>query len=316
MANRDKNGRAFEFICLKVLHQKIESVRKAEIIKDLAFESAQRAWDSLNSADLKRNFQKSAERFADTIFECEPLMLEAGDDLVELAIQKDFKGEAADVRDIVVSRAHIQWEIGFSLKSNHKAAKHSRLSKDLDFGEKWLGVKASFDYFSAIAPVFEHLENLKAQGKKWRDLPNKVAQIYAPVLNAFQKELLRITTANKSAVRHLGEYLLGKFDYYKVIHLDHQKTVQIQTFNLRKTLNQRGKTAPKLIIPASALPRRIEFVRFKEKSQNTLMLQLDEGWLFSLRIHNAATKVEPSLKFDIQIKAMPTSVLVINCQWR
>ena len=36
----------------------------------------------------------------------------------------------------------------------------------------------------------------------------------------------------------------------------------------------------------------------------------------SFRIHNASTKVEPSLKFDIQFIKMPTSILNIECQWQ
>ncbi len=311
----NNNGRAFEFACLKLLHDKIATCRQVKIVENSAFEAAKRAWEKIDSP-LKANFQKSAEIFATTIFNCEPRMTEKGDDFLTLAIQQDSKGETADVRDIVVARQNLCWEIGFSLKNNHKAAKHSRLSKNLDFGEKWLGTKASPDYFAEIAPIFERLERLKKEDKKWSEIPNKSTQFYLPILNAFQQELLKIALENKNAVRHLGEYLLGAFDYYKVIHFDPKKMVQIQTFNLRKTLNLSSKHAkPKLLIPACALPRKILNLRFKEKSHNTLLLQLDEGWLFSLRLHNASTRVEPSLKFDIQIKAMPTSVLVMNCFW-
>ena len=42
---------------------------------------------------------------------------------------------------------------------------------------------------------------------------------------------------------------------------------------------------------------------------------MDEGWQFSFRIHNASTKVEPSLKFDVQIVGMPTTIISINCMW-
>lgn len=314
-AKSNHNGRAFEFICLEHLHKEIAVLRPAQIVETPAFESAKRSWEKIDSA-LKNNFQKSAEVFAAVIFNCEPLMTEKGDDLLTLAIQQDSKGEVADVRDIVVARHNLRWQIGFSLKTNHKAAKHSRLSKSLDFGEKWLGVKSSPDYFANIAPIFERLEELKKAGKKFSEIPQKAEHIYLPILNAFQQELLKITQENKNAVRHLGEYLLGFFDYYKVIHCDPKRLVQIQTFNLRKTLNLPSKNVkPKLVIPASALPGKIVDLRLKEKSHNTLLLQLNEGWLFSLCLHNASTAVEPSLKFDIQIKAMPTSVWVINCFW-
>ena len=44
-------------------------------------------------------------------------------------------------------------------------------------------------------------------------------------------------------------------------------------------------------------------------------LYLDEGWQFSFRIHNASTYVETSLKFDVQIIGMPTSIISIECKW-
>lgn len=31
----------------------------------------------------------------------------------------------------------------------------------------------------------------------------------------------------------------------------------------------------------------------------------DKGWQFSFRIHNASAKVEPSLKFDINLEGNP-----------
>jgi hypothetical protein len=44
-------------------------------------------------------------------------------------------------------------------------------------------------------------------------------------------------------------------------------------------------------------------------------LYLDSGWQFSLRIHNAATYVEASLKFDVQIVGMPTTIICIDRKW-
>ncbi|WP_386698102.1 HaeIII family restriction endonuclease [Lonepinella sp. MS14436] len=40
------------------------------------------------------------------------------------------------------------------------------------------------------------------------------------------------------------------------------------------------------------------------------------SWQFSFRIHNASTKVEPSLKFDIQFIGMPTAIVSIDCKWQ
>ena len=57
-------------------------------------------------------------------------------------------------------------------------------------------------------------------------------------------------------------------------------------------------------------------LELKPGSTNTVEMFLDNGWQLSFRIHNASTKVEPSLKFDVQFIGMPTSVLNIECKWK
>ena len=39
------------------------------------------------------------------------------------------------------------------------------------------------------------------------------------------------------------------------------------------------------------------------------------GWQFSFRLHNGDGCIIPSLKFDVQIKGMPTEVKVIDVVW-
>ncbi|MXX98681.1 MAG: HaeIII family restriction endonuclease, partial [Gammaproteobacteria bacterium] len=53
------------------------------------------------------------------------------------------------------------------------------------------------------------------------------------------------------------------------------------------------------------LPSRIIEIEFKPRSKNTVLMVLDEGWQVSFRIHNARSMIEPSLKFDINLKGHP-----------
>ncbi len=69
-------------------------------------------------------------------------------------------------------------------------------------------------------------------------------------------------------------------------------------------------------IPIASLPSRIVSLEFKPDSTNTIELYMDGGWQFSFRIHNASTKVEPSLKFDVQILGIPTAIMTIECKWQ
>ena len=165
-------------------------------------------------------------------------------------------------------------------------------------------------------PVFSYIDQKILENKKWRDLSTKAEDVYMPLLKAFMDEIKRAYASNDDIPKKMVEYLLGEFDFYKVISIDNKNVTQIQTYNLRGTLNQPSKKErPKIVVPVSSLPTRIVSLDFKPGSNNTVELYMDGGWQFSFRIHNASTYVESSLKFDIQIIGMPASIISINCSW-
>ncbi len=315
VASNDQ-GRAYEYVCLLTLDKEINKVRKAKIEKNSSYEAAKRAWDNIG-VDLQSILSQSANAAVFTIFDMEPLILEDGSDELELKIQKDSEGELGDVRDILIIRRNIRWEIGLSIKHNHFAVKHSRLSPSIDFGKKWFGVTCSQKYWNSVNPVFSYLNEQKEKAVKWRDLPNKESDIYVPLLKAFVSEINNSYKTHLDIPKKMVEYLLGEFDFYKVISVDNKKITQIQTYNLRGTLNQPSKNhVAKIKVPISYLPTRIISFDFKPNSNNTVELYMDNGWQFSFRIHNASTYVETSLKFDVQIIGMPATIISINCIWK
>lgn len=317
MSNRSNDhGRAYEFACLTILFEEISKIRPAMIDKDNSYFAAEKAWNTLTEAE-KVLYRISALAGVNTIFELEPLILDDGDDKLELKIQSDDKGEEGDVRDVLIIRRGIQWEIGLSIKHNHFAVKHSRLSDRIDFGMKWYGIPCSSDYWNDVKPIFDYLETEKENETNWRDLFNKEDDVYVPLLNAFKCELERQNDLHGAELpKRMVEYLLGKFDFYKVIGIDNQRTTRIQSFNLRGTLNRDGRTRKKSIeLPIAVLPTRIVSVEYKPNSKNTLEVYFDNGWQFSFRIHNASTKVEKSLKFDIQIIGIPVTIISLDRSW-
>jgi hypothetical protein len=310
----NNQGRAYEYAWLKTLETEISKVRKVAVDKNSSYTATQNAWKSIDK-DLQAIHKVSALAAVKTIFDLEPLILEENGDVLTLKIQTDDAGKRGDVRDVLIIRCGIQWEIGLSIKHNHAAAKHSRLSTKLDFGEKWFGIPCSQEYWSDIEPIFSYLQDEKKKGSNWSDLPAKEQDVYVPLLNAFMNELRRSNAVCDEVPAKMVEYLLGQFDFYKII--GRKRITQIQTFNLRGTLNQAGKKIkPAQIIPVAKLPTRIVEIGFKPGSTNTVELYLDGGWQFSFRIHNASTKVEASLKFDVQIVGVPVEIIGINCKWQ
>ena len=310
------NGRAYEFAYLILIEEMIGSVRRVNIERNSSFYASKNAWDRMSELE-KHSFTESARAGIDTILELEPLILEENGDILTALIQPDSEGEVGDVRDIILTRDHISWTIGLSVKNNHFAVKHSRLSHRNDFAKSWFGIECSPKYWSKIKPIFDYLKVQKDLGEFWRNLPNKSNDVYIPLLKAFILEVQTQYLNHGSKIpTRMVEYLLGNYDFYKLISLENKKITQTHTYNLRGSLNKAGsKNKPKIIIPRTNLPSRIIAMDFKPNSDNTVELYLDEGWSFSFRIHNASSKVEPSLKFDVQIIGMPSTILVLNTKW-
>ena len=312
----NNQGRGYEYACIQELYKIIKKIRPTMIVENSSLQAAKKAFDSL-SKEQKEIFKKSAQSMIPVILECEPLIAEKESDILKLCIQQDEEGEKGDVRDIIILRNELQWEIGLSIKHNHFAVKHSRISPTIDFAKKWFGYSCSKKYWNEINPIFEYLEKEKKNNKKFYEIKNKESKIYKPVIEAFINEINRQYEMHKNLPAKMVEYLLSKYDFYKVISIDSKKITQIQTYNIHKTLNKPTKNKkPSIIVPFASLPKRIIKIGMVPKKSNTVEMYMDNGWYFTFRIHNAETYVTPSLKFDIQIKGMPTEILTINCIWK
>ena len=315
-AQSNNQGRAYEYICLLILNEEINKIRKSQIVENSAFYAAQNAWNMVGPT-FQSILKESAKAAVATIFDMEPMIIEKSNDVLTLKIQTDNEGKEGDVRDILIYRSNVSWEIGLSIRHNHLAVKHSRLGKSLDFGQRWFNIPCSTTYWNDIKPIFDYLETQKLQNKNWNELQYKDKDVYMPLLKAFINEIKKSIQKDLSVPRKMVEYLLGEFDFYKVISIDSKRITQIQSYNLHGKLNQSTKTiTPKIKVPVVLLPTRVVSFDFKPNSSNTVELYMDGGWQFNFRIHNASTKVETSLKFDIQIIGMPTTIISINCSWK
>lgn len=181
MSNKSNDlGRAFEYACVLVLKDEIAKHRPVQI-NESSIEASHRAWNAV-SLEQQKDFLSAASAFTDTLFQAEPLILECDSniDIVELSINKDSDAENGDVRDVIITRRQIQWDIGLSMKHNHFAAKHSRLSAKIDFGMKWYGVPCDKSYWNSITPIFNVLQDLKEQQLPWNKMNGKGCKVYIP----------------------------------------------------------------------------------------------------------------------------------------
>ena len=303
------NGKAFEYALAEAYSAYLqEQGVYLDLIKDEAYKNAKKFYGSLAFVDRKR-FDYCAAITIDSIVKLEPGLRYVGNNNQKLRIyiSADETGEQGDVRDVVFEREKPHWEIGFSAKNNNDAVKHSRLSSILDFGKSWFEVPCSTIYWKEIKPIFLFVREQKEKGLAWDDLgEDKQELVYKPLLNAFRKELLRINNDNREIPQKLIRYLIGQYSFYKIIKDDSNNAVVIKAFNINGELNKAyGGIKTKFKVPKINLPTRIVEFEMKPDSDNTLHMIMDGGWEISFRIHNASTKVETSLKFDIKLLGNP-----------
>ncbi len=325
MGKQTIQGKGFEYACLKTFYEflSVSNIR-VNIADNKAYFTAKSKFEELPN-NVREDMLLAASASVQSIINSEPNLIN-GEELIEISIAEDKKGSEGDVRDLIFLKSESGWEVGISCKHNHHALKHSRLSQTIDFGDKWLGYPVSDTYWESITPVFSYLQKLKDETKtldkklqnKWDKIPNKDLDVYRPILDAFHDEVIRLSKEYKDVPKKLIEYLLGRKDFYKVIAKDNERKTIIQAFNLQETLSTNcGKVKPrsKCKSLAGVLPKMIYSFDYKEGSSNTLILVLDKGWTISFRIHNASSRIEPSLKFDIQLVGIPSAVANIEQYW-
>jgi hypothetical protein len=308
MATQTKTGKAFEYALLLEIFEKLNDKTQVSIIKNAPYETAKKCFSEFDEKE-QGGYRLTSSSAINFLIDVEPKLRNSinENDVLEIEIVSDSRGQSGDVRDVLTVRTKQDWEIGISAKNNHRAVKHSRLSQNIDFGEKWLGLPCSTFYFSEIKPVFHRLSKIRDRDKatKWNIFENKHEDVYIPILQAFKKELIRLNQKNSTVVpRKLVEYLIGNEDFYKIIR--GENNVEIQAYNLHGTLNQSFKNhKPKARIPKVKLPDRLIEIVPKKNSTTTLIASLSKGWQISFRIHTAKSTVEPSLKFDINLISTP-----------
>lgn len=314
-ANSNNQGRAYEYAWMTTLFETLDPLRETGIVCNSSYDANERAWNAI-SEEKQKLYTISANAAVNTIIELEPMMEENSGDTLLLEFQKDESGESGDVRDIVIRRDDVNWEIGLSIKHNHDAVKHSRLSHVLDFGKEWYGIPCSDQYWDDISPVFDLLKFEQRRRTAWSDLDDKEGDVYVPLLQAFLDEVYRAYNEDPSVTVKMFEYLVGIKDYHKIVSHDNKRMTLIHTFNLHGTLNQPGKVKVSAFeVSQVDIPTEIIAMRFKKNSNTTVEIYMDNGWAFSFRIHSASTIVQPSLKFDVQFISTPASVLNIECKW-
>lgn len=297
MSKQANNGKAFEWVVGKEFENQTTFVMHASEYANQALT----AFEAL-SEKKKQQLKNSAHIVVKHIVAKEHVFFNSVQD-GRISFNSDIAGQKGDVRDVVLTAGNRS--LGVSCKHNHEALKHSRLSATIDFIKKW-GIDAqgcSAHYWQIVCPLFDELKQIQdSSGRKklWNELENKAERFYWPLLDAWADEIKRLSDVSPQkeveSCRAIISYLIGKQDFYKVI-CEGAKLIHIQAYNFHGTLATKRTKYPDSILA----------INNKNGGQYSKTLTFNHGYSLNFRIHSASSRVEPSLKFDINAIGLPTS---------
>lgn len=302
MATQVVNGKAFEWATALTL----SDILGVEILDTPEAGVARNCFSNVES-ELRDRFIQNSQLGVEHI-----LLRESRSPAISgassIRLARDASGQKGDVRDVIISNSSRD-EIGISCKTNHSDFKHPRLSDKIDFVKQWgLSVEGcSTTYWQAVKPIFESLRDLKAVSDGsalWSDLPDKHNEVYMPILNAFEIELHRLMDqgSDSSALssRALSRYTIGSNDFYKLI--SEKSGVKIQAFNMEGSLSGKRTALPEYLLGTDAI----------DGSKESITVRMNKGYAFNFRLHNASSRIEPSLKFAVSAAGLPPTEIYQN----
>ncbi len=125
-------GKAYEYACILAIKEIVSQYRVIEVENNESLAIAKERYQKEITAQDRREMLLSAKSGMMAIIEMEPRIIEDGKDVLSISLQPDnVATQKGDIRDVLIIRRSIKWEIGISVKHNHAALKHSRLSNML-----------------------------------------------------------------------------------------------------------------------------------------------------------------------------------------
>lgn len=305
--SEERSGTAFEY----ALAVAVEKGTSARIMAGPALNRTKEKFTQLPPSKQKQ-LNRCADQAATYLISVDKRLASKKD----MAILFNSSREAQthhDVRDIIIESS--SFTVGISCKVNNLDLRHSRLSGTVDFVKEWglKGTGASPTYWQGVEPIFHKLREMKAQRLRWDDVyPGDLKQrnlkkldaIVAPVLDAWEDELISLIGTERALAAKLTRYLLGSKSYWKVVAkvpiLESTRSkVNVQSFNLEGDMPGDPLRMPSKILRCAIKPG---------SAARERLVTCDNEYVFGFRLHTAESDVVPSLKFAVKGRQLPFGI--------
>ena len=284
----NRNGRALEYKIVDFLCSK-ESQFKVKLMPQAKSDLKR---DKVNYGKLPKELKESYIKCAEVVHswltkeaQCKDLRLD------KLTDSQAKEGDVTDIRITVNDRI-----INLSVKHHHAALKHQRppttaqrcgykkgSKEDLAFRKKYKAIICEF-----LNSAKKHCPN----AKNFRDLLTGDGDfindnLYAPICSLVTQTINELCK-HESNAKALFKFLVGTTSFYKVI--DYDDRVLIRDFN--------SIGSPDSVVA-------------KVEGKSYVYLTFSNGWILSLRLHTASSRLGSSLKFDTQAVSTPKAKEII-----
>lgn len=286
MPNISKNvsnqyGRALEYAIVAEIVQRLPQSQVQ--LTPRADEAQQR--DLRNYTNLKESMQQNYKRCANCVFNWLNASFSISNSSIQIDRLPDSASKQGDVTDIRISTASST--INLSVKHNHKALKHQRPSATAQHCRFSRRSQEDENFRANYRAITKNFSHYAIGFSKFSDLDQQIIlnNLYIPVCNLVAEFINQHCTQQVNA-SHLFTFLVGKFDFYKLIFNEKNSSLTIEEFT-------------KLSLPTSVTA---------QKNQNYVYLNFSNSWKISMRLHTASSEIKnnPDLKFDTQ----PVEIIV------
>lgn len=306
-AIQNKNGKAFVYIVAEIMKDRLERNGANVQMKHCSIlDEGLAIVENGEGGELIARMRIAANHAISPIIENEPHSLSGN-----LTIMAQDNAKDGDPRDIIIEKTDDHGspvhETGIVARWNAATAKSFRINQE-GFANEWFRHPESQQWKDATNGIWQLLG--EKTGDSWETLENK-DEVYNTLRDALCDEFISQSSRYEDSLFNFVQKSIGRSDYWEIFAKPASKSVVVRGNGLHGYLGMTENG--KMNFETGKYPTKIIEAKRKDGVSGTLLISMDNGWSFDLRIHNGDAIIRRSLKTDIRFTGIPA--LVFEKSW-